>query len=304
MKNFQLFCILMLMFGFVSSGQTYKQQFNKLLSKKDTAGQAQLLTQWEAADSSDPELYIAFFNYYANKSLKEIIVLGDDPKGDQVLELQNQDSTAGDPPAYLYSDTYYDSVLLNQGYRYIDKGIEKFPDRLDMRFGRIYMLGETGDNTTFTTQIIQTIDYSAINKNQWLWTDGKPLDNPQHFMLSSIQDYQTTLYDTQDDSLLNNMKSIAEAVLKYYPDHIESLSNIAVVFMLQNEYDKALEALFKAEKLNPQDAIVLSNIAQAYKLKGDIKNSIKYYERTIKYGDSEMQTFAKNQINALEKMKD
>jgi len=303
MKNFQLFCILMLMFGFVSSGQTYKQQFNKLLSKKDTAGQAQLLTQWEAADSSDPELYIAFFNYYANKSLKEIIVLGDDPKGDQVLELQNQDSTAGDPPAYLYSDTYYDSVLLNQGYRYIDKGIEKFPDRLDMRFGRIFMLGETRDYTTFTTLIIQTIDYSAINKNQWLWTDGKPLDNPQHFMLSSIQDYQTTLYDTQDDSLLNNMKSIAEAVLKYYPDHIESLSNIAVVFMLQNEYDKALEALFKAEKLNPEDAIVLSNIAQAYKLKGDIKNSIKYYERTIKYGDSEMQTFAKNQINALEKMK-
>jgi len=303
MKKILLFCILMLMFGFVSSGQTYKQQFNKLLSKKDTAGQAQLLAQWEAADSSDPELYIAFFNYYVNKSLKEIIVLGDDPKGDQVLELQNQDSTAGDPPAYLYSDTYYDSVLLNQGYRYIDKGIEKFPDRLDMRFGRIFMLGETRDYTTFTTLIIQTIDYSAINKNQWLWTDGKPLDNPQHFMLSSIQDYQTTLYDTQDDSLLNNMKSIAEAVLKYYPDHIESLSNIAVVFMLQNEYNKALEALFKAEKLNPEDAIVLSNIAQAYKLKGDIKNSIKYYERTIKYGDSEMQTFAKNQINALEKMK-
>jgi len=304
MKKFQLFCILMLMFGFVSSGQTYKQQFNKLLSKKDTAGQAKLLSQWEATDSNDPELYIAYFNYYVNKSLKEVIVLGDNPKGDQVLELQNQDSTAGDQPAYLYSDTYYDSVLLNQGYRYIDKGIEKFPDRLDMRFGRIYMLGETGDYTTFTTQIIQTIDYSAINKNQWLWTDSKPLDNPQHFMLSSIQGYQSTLYDTQDDSLLNNMKSIAEAVLKYYPDHIESLSNIAVVFMLQNEYDKALEALFKAEKLNPEDAIVLSNIAQAYKLKGDIKNSVKYYERTIKYGDNDMQMFARSQIKALEKMKD
>mgnify|MGYP003380295723 CR=1 FL=1 len=63
-------------------------------------------------------------------------------------------------------------------------------------------------------------------------------------------------YNTENDDLLDNMKRIAETVLKYYPDHIESLSNLSIVFMLQKQYDKALEPLLKAEKLNPKDYIV------------------------------------------------
>ncbi len=71
--------------------------------------------------------------------------------------------------------------------------------------------------------------------------------------------------------------------------------------MLQKQYDKALEPLLKAEKLNPKDFIILSNIAQAYKLKGDNKNAIKYYKLTIKFGDEESKQYAQQQIEELEK---
>ena len=71
--------------------------------------------------------------------------------------------------------------------------------------------------------------------------------------------------------------------------------------MLQKQYDKALEPLLKAEKLNPKDYIVLNNIAQAYKLKGDTKNAIKYYELTIKYGDEQAKKYAQGQIDELKK---
>lgn len=98
------------------------------------------------------------------------------------------------------------------------------------------------------------------------------------------------------------MKRIAETVLKYYPDHIESLSNLSIVYLLQKQYDKALEPLLKAEKLDPKDYIVLSNIAQAYKLKGDNKNAIKYYQLTIKHGDEQAKKYARGQIDEL-KMK-
>ena len=141
----------------------------------------------------------------------------------------------------------------------------------------------------------------SINENKWTWDDNKPLDDPKEFMLSSIQSYQIQLYNTENDSLLDNMKRIAETVLKYYPDHIESLSNLSIVFMLQEQYDKALEPLLKAEKLDSKDFIVLSNIAQAYKLKGDNKNAIKYYELTLKYGDDQAKKYAKEQIEELNK---
>lgn len=280
-------------------GQSNKQLFNDLISKKDTLGQQQLLKKWEKENNSDPELFDAYFNYYVLKSMKDIITLGQNPKGKDVLQIMDQDTTKKEPVAFMYGDTYYDPVILSKGFDWINNGIEKHPNRLDMRFGKIYMFGQLGDYEKFTNEIIKTIDYSSINKNKWTWDDNKPLDDPREFMLSSIQSYQIQLYNTENDSLLDNMKRVAETVLKYYPDHIESLSNLSIVFMLQEQYDKALEPLLKAEKLDSKDFIVLSNIAQAYKLKGDNKNAIKYYELTLKYGDDQAKKYAKEQMNEL-----
>jgi tetratricopeptide (TPR) repeat protein len=283
------------------SGQTFKQQFNDLVSKKDGVGQQHLLEKWEKADNNDPELFVAYFNFYVIKSEKEIVALGQNHKGKDVLQIMDQDTTKKEPVAFMYGDTYYEPNLLSKGFDWISKGIKKHPNRLDMRFGKIYMFGQLADYEKFTTEIIKTIDYSNENKNKWTWADSKPLDDPKEFMLSSIQNYQLQLYDTENDKLLDNMKRIAETVLKYYPDHIESLSNLSIVFMLQKQYDKALEPLLKAEKLNPKDYIVLSNIAQAYKLKGDNKNAIIYYELTLKHGDEEAKKYAHGQIEELKK---
>ena len=291
---------LTLLFNQVS-GQAFKQQFSDLVSKKDTVGQQQLLEKWEKADSNDPELFVAYFNFYVIKSKKEMVTLGQNPKGKDVLQIMDQDTTKKEPVAFMYGDTYYEPNLLSKGFDWVSKGIEKHPNRLDMRFGKVYMFGQLEDYEKFTTEIIKTIDYSNENKNKWTWADSKPLDDPKGFMLSSIQDYQLQLYNTENDKMLDNMKRIAETVLKYYPNHIESLSNISIVFLLKKQYDKALEPLLKAEKLNPKDHIVLGNIAQAYKLKDDNKNAIKYYELTLKHGDEQAKKYAQGQIDELKR---
>jgi tetratricopeptide (TPR) repeat protein len=282
-------------------GQAFKQQFNDLVLKRDTVGQQHLLKKWETTDNNDPELFVAYFNYFVIKSKNQIITLGQNPKGKEFLQVMDQDTSKKEPVGFIYSGTYYNPDFLSKGFDWISKGIEKHPNRLDMQFGKIYIFGQIEDYENFTKEIIKTIDYSAIIKNKWTWADSKPVDNPKEFMLSSIQDYQVQLYSAENTNLLDNMKRIAEAVLKYYPDHIESLSNLSIVFMLQEQYDKALEPLLKAEKLNPKDCIVLSNIAQAYKLKGDAKNAIKYYELTLKHGDEEAKKYAQEQIDELKK---
>lgn len=284
-----------------ASAQSFKQQFDDLACKLDTVGQLHLLEKWERTDSNDPELFVAYFNYYVTKSKNEIITLGQNPKGNYVLQVMDQDTTNKEPVGFIYSDIHFNPDFLSKAFDWINKGIEKNPNRLDMRFGKIYMFGQIEDYENFTIEITKTIEYSVTNKNNWTWTDSKPLDDPKEIMLSSIQDYQVQLYNTENDDLLDNMKRIAETILKSYPNHIESLSNLAVVFMLQKQYDKALEPLLKAEKLNPKDYIVLSNIAQAYKLKGDRKNAINYYKLTLKYGDEQAKIYAKEQIKELER---
>ncbi len=282
-----------------ASAQNFKQQFNDLVSKKDTIGQAELLEKWEKINNDDPELYVAYFNYYFLKSRKEVVRIDNSPKGDKVLQIMDNDTSNKKPIAYMYGDVYYDPEILKEGYKYIDKGIEKNPARLDMRFGKVYTYGQTNDYENFTAEIITTINYSAIIGNNWLWSENKPVEDPVKFMLGCIQDYIRQLYETQNDSLLEDMKRISEAVLKYYPDHVESLSNISVVYTMRKEYDKALMYLLKAEKMAPKDYIVLSNIAHAYKLKGDKVHAVKYYELVTIYGNDEAKDYAKEQLKEL-----
>lgn len=282
--------------SFLSSSQDFQRQFIDLSAKNDTSGQAKLLTAWKATTPKDPELFIAYFNYYVRRSMTEVVSL--DRNQNDKNSFVVSDTGTGKPVAYLNSSVKYKPDILQKGFDNINQGIALHSTRLDMRFGKIYMLGEAENYSAFTKEIIATIDYGNKINNAWLWKEGKPLENPTQFFLGSLQDYVTTIYNTQDDNLLPLMRQISESVIKYYPDHVESLSNIALTYLITGEYEKALPFLLKAEQVAPKDVVVINNIAEAYKRKGDKTNAKTYYEKVIKYGN-------KDEVeDARQKMKD
>ncbi|MNY27573.1 Tetratricopeptide repeat protein [compost metagenome] len=170
-----------------------------------------------------------------------------------------------------------------------------------MRFGKTYVLGLTENYRAFTEEIIKTVEYSGQINNQWKWSESKPLNDAKNFMLGSVQDYVFQLYEVKDDNIIPYIGSIAESVLKLYPDHVESLSNLSITYLVKKEYDNALIPLLKAEKLSPKDYIVLSNIAWCYYQKKDKLNAIKYYELVLKYGDEGAMNFANEKLVELKK---
>jgi tetratricopeptide (TPR) repeat protein len=290
--------IILTAFSITAFGQTNYEKFKKLYQDNDTIKIKALLNEWEKINPNDPELYTSAFNFHYSNSKQEILsIQKEDPKKES---LKLTDST-GKFAGYLTSNLGYNEDKLERAFDYINKGIAKFPDRLDIRFGKIYVLAQIGDYKTFTNEIIKTVERSAINKNNWLWTENKKKQDGQKFLLENVQAYLKQLYDTEDDNLLANMIQVGEATLKYYPGNIEILSTTAVAFMLTKRYDKAIEYLKQAEKINPQDYIVLNNIAQGYKMKGDKENAIKYYRLTEKYGDEQAKQEAIGNIEKLEK---
>jgi len=219
------------------------------------------------------------------------------PEGQMLVLKDSTNKTAG----YIGSQIDFAQQDLKKGIDWINKGIEQYPNRLDMRFGKTYVLGQIKDWDNFTKEIIAAIRYSKINNNNWTWTKNEKKNGGKEFFLSSLQDYQVQLYNTGDDKLLINMGDIANEILKLYPNHVESLSNLSIGYMISKDYVKALEVLLKAEKISPKDYIVLSNIAHCYKEKGEKTKSIEYYEKTITYGDEQAKEYAKKQIEELKK---
>lgn len=295
MRKIFLFILLTAISNLVS-GQTYYEKFKTLFQQNDTIKIASLLTEWEKTSPNDPELYTAAINYYFSNSKKEIVSVDKQQKSNESFQLT--DST-GQVAGYINSSLDYDTEKLSKAIKYANIGIDKFPNRLDIRFGKCHILQQIGDYNNFTKEIIKTIDYSQVNKNNWLWTENKKQENGESSLLESIQSYLKQLYDTEDDNSLLNMIQIGEATLKIYKSNVEILSTTSVALLLTKNYDKAIEYLKQAENINPKDFIVLNNIAQGYKLKGDKANAIKYYELTEKYGDERAKLQARRNINEL-----
>jgi tetratricopeptide (TPR) repeat protein len=256
-----------------------------------------LLGKWQKATPNDPEMYVAYYNLYAKEGLKEVLSLTTKEPAGQAFQLTDKNGkTAG----YLNSGGAHNYAYFDKGFKYIDTAITKFPTRLDMRFGKAYVLGRIGDFNNFTREIIKAIDYGEAINQKWLWSNGKPLEEATKFMLSTVQSYVVQLYNAGDNNA-NHIKAIAETVLKYYPDQVESLSNLSISYMIKKDYAGAINPLLKAEKVNPQDYIVLNNIAFCYSNMGDKTNAIKYYELAAKYGDEEAKKQAQEKLSQLRK---
>ncbi|MCB9195221.1 MAG: tetratricopeptide repeat protein [Flavobacteriales bacterium] len=286
--------IVILFCGASYSAQSHYDQFLKSFKEGDTTQTLNILEEWESESPEDPELFTSYFNYYFKKSQSSILSLSSQPHDGENLVAYSETDTF-----YMGDAVMYDEENLKLAFEKINKGIELYPNRLDMRFGKLYVFKTVGDWENFTTELKTTIQYSGKNKNQWTWTKNEPKEDGKDFFLSCIQSYQMDLYNTYNDDLLVNMREIAEEVIKIYPEHVESWSNIGITYILSEQFDKALDSFFQAEQLDPEDTIVLNNIAHCYRLKGDKKNSIKYYKKMKEYGDQDTKDYAQKMIDEI-----
>ncbi|RYU90187.1 tetratricopeptide repeat protein [Mucilaginibacter terrigena] len=290
---FLLSCILV-----PASAQDFKSRFKEIFPKGNADSTLSLLNQWRKATPNDPEFYVYAYNFYAKEGLKEVVAMTTVQPDGKSFEIKDKDKKV---VGYLGSTNNHNDAYLQKGFNYIDTGISKYPDRLDMRFGKVYILGRIKNYKLFTEEIIKAINYGETINLKWKWTEGKPVEDPKEFMLSGIQEYVVQLFNENDDKYIDNIKNIALTVLKYHPDHVESLSNLAISYLVNKDYRGALQPLLKAEKLNPKDYIVLNNIAYSYSFLGDKPNALKYYELVIKYGDDEAKKTAAEKIDQLKK---
>lgn len=285
---------LILFFLFLSTnfvfGQSFTEKFNTLMKENDSFQIVGLLKEWEAKTSDDPEYYISAFNFYYSNCKQEEVFKNN--KSDFSNQLNKASSNQ---IRVICSNIEYFQLALNT----IEKGIQRFPNRLDFRFGKCFALKEFELYKPLTEELIKTINYSAVNKNKWDWFENKIVENSENFLLEAIQSYMIKLYSSNDVGLLTNMKLIGECAMKYYPNNVPIISSTAVAYMLTQDYEKSILYLKKAEALKPNDLIVINNLAHGYKLKGDKPAALKYYMLSEFLSDDKSKTFAQEEIKKL-----
>jgi hypothetical protein len=139
--------VLLLNFSTFILAQTNYEQFKKLLKNNDSTKIKSLLAEWEKTNPNDPELYTSAINFYFSGSRQEMISLDREQNSKESFQLTDSTGTVA---GYINSNTEYNTQKLSKAIEYANKGIEKFPDRLDIRFGKCYILQQIGDWDNFT----------------------------------------------------------------------------------------------------------------------------------------------------------
>jgi tetratricopeptide (TPR) repeat protein len=298
-----------LMLWGVAFGQTIYDQFNKAIQNDDTAQMTTLIRQIQASDDVSPERYIAEFNYYfhiSDRSEGPINMSVELPDDEGVTTWYTLKDSTGAVSGYIYGIERYDRPTADSGLTAINKGIERYPDRLDMRFGKIHVLGKLKDWQGYTDEILQVIERTKVNNKQWVFPNNtEPADT---ILIYSILEYEKDLFDQcklkeeskmQDAVLLGYMRDIATHMLELYPKDIFSMNIMAVTYNAAGNLNNALIWLKKAEQIAPKDVIVLSNLADTYHNMGDYANEKKCLKKILKYGDEDAKAYAKYYLKQL-----
>ncbi|MDR3253113.1 MAG: tetratricopeptide repeat protein [Tannerella sp.] len=249
------------------------EKFVKAFRSNDMAKSEQILKEWNQADSNDPELYVAYFNFFTVKSLEKDSVKPDMQYARKALE-------------------------------YIGEGIRRFPTRFDMRVVEIVMHSRIKEFEPFTKKVIDLIEFSKKINCQWKGEAFRLIEYPDEVFSGAVHDFQGTLFAANDTALFKNIVRISEVMHKNFPNNHECLLNLSTVYYERKQYDKSIETLLQADKVKPNNSILQYNLAWIYAKKGDRDNARRYYELTVRNAtdqEAKLKEAAQKQLDELKK---
>jgi cytochrome c-type biogenesis protein CcmH/NrfG len=107
-------------------------------------------------------------------------------------------------------------------------------------------------------------------------------------MSEGMQDYLFDMFETidnlenltaEDSMMVGRIRLVAHRTIQVFPNDVAAMNMLAVSYMLLNDNDNAVKHLLRAEKIQPNNPDVLSNLIQAYTRLGKSKEAKIYQAR-------------------------
>ena len=295
----RIITLIIILTNHISIADAQNAWYEKYLScvnDSDVHAWKTVIEQWEQAEPESPDVYAAWYNYYIKLAMTDVVALTTTAPEDNQEALQLMDST-GVVAGYMYGIESYNDSILQIGYQKLDTAIRRFPDRLDLPFGKVAMLFRQQLYAEVMQELRHVLDRSEKNGNRWLWTLNQPVDDGEYVLKESMQDYFAQLFDAGQSDYASQLD---EWMLQLYPTDIIFRSNKASLLAIDKRYSEALPIYLSIYEDNPDDIIVASNIAHIYYTLGDKEATLKYYSKLVQCGDSEIEAIAKQRIKEAE----
>ena len=297
--------ILLSVFGYAQNNENnfnpeHVKTWESLLKDEKYSELFEYLQEWETKESSNPELLIAYANYYIYRNrFSGAHLVGKDYEV-RGQSIQFSDIQTGEIAGYIVGSTHYDEEDIIKAVEYLDRGIKIAPNRLDIHFGKIHILNEIENYKDAGQALRAVLEISKKNNNEWFWINNEKMENTEHHFLHVIQPYYGAWLKADTKESLAQVKQCAEKQIELYPKHIYAYNNLAVSHYAQGQSQEALRYFLQAEKIEPNDSRVLFNLAHLYREMNDPQKAKEYLTKILAVGDEQEKEFARNVLDRLE----
>ena len=270
-------------------------RFQEASEMADTAAMAAVMIEWEGLYPDDAELYSVRANYYYLSSREEVIILSDKEPADGREYLEVKDSLG--VKDYMYTEIQIDSSKHVAATMALAEGISRYPDRLDLRLGKVTLHLYSNENDLAVEEVIAALEHSVKNQNKWCETLDVPVESDGvAYLRDCIQDYFVHFINTDD---LASAEKMIDACISIYPDEVMFLSDKGSIRYYADDQQGALEWFLMGNRIAPDDMIIVANIALIFQMQGDKDNALKYYNIMAESDDPEFSDLAKYEIQKL-----
>lgn len=247
-----------------------------------------LLQQWEKENPSDPDMMTNWFNYFLFRKAEQKDIVGYMKNGQYGM----------------YTKTVYNEGDFKTAISYLDKALKKNPYRMDIYFGKINAYLSAEKYSEATVAISDFLKVYDKNKKEWYWSNNKKFSdnnwNVEEVVLSALQDY-CQMYDYYQDG--DSAKKALDQILQRFPKNVIFLNYLSYYYSAGKNYDKAIEVLLSAHKIDPNDYVIVGNLASDYEKIGNYKEAEKWYSVMSKMNSEEAKEFGAEGLKRLKNRK-
>ena len=280
------------------SDKNYQETYIDLFDAEKYVETLAHLQLWENAEPDNPEMFIAYFNYYIARNRFSGISIDREQKGSGPT-MEITDPQTGEILGYLNDSVQYNTEDIFTAIEYLDRGLDMYPDRLDMHFGKIHILNETGYYKMAGGELFATLEISKRVNNNWAWADNGKITNGELFFVSSIQDYYRFWLNAETKEAYDQIKLCTEKQIELYPGNIYGYNYLAIYYLMNEQFQAGLEYLLQAEIIAPNDCIVLENIGRTYMNMNNNQKAEEYFRKILEVGNEQDKMYAQYYLDLL-----
>ena len=257
MRNYYRFLLLCLLLSGWTMADGFREQFRKAFGAGKAPAVEKVLANWERATPSDPDLYVAQFNWLLKKSERLELQPSATRQASKIAIEDEQGKTVGS------IGSGHDPELVAQAAQALMKGLSLAPDRLDMHFGLAKLYEMTSQPKRQLETLRNALAHRPTDGKPWRWRDGGALPAAEAlFVPGSLEEYAGFYWRQEGSEPLEHARNIAELIEQYYPQSSLGFFNTGVYYSIKGEFAKAYAKLQQADALAPNDASTVGNLTK------------------------------------------